>query len=154
MVYARKTAALLLMASLSANRPVEFVESLPGELPDTRGWERVTGRLERPDMVATYELYTNPSRWTRYEVIRYRLTPKGAVAPDSSLSTTEKVQWDIDGRLLRRWECLPAGPEARDCAWHELARDSDRYRREVYTILWILGGHRGTLHALQESLAP
>jgi len=122
----------------------QFSKDVPMAIPSVEGWERITGDLEfaRQRVAVQYEFYVNPARPAIYEVVRYRVTDLGPVPRDKvRYPTTEKLQWDRDGRDLRRFECV-ASPEAGGaCAWHEMEKGGAAYVREVPVLLWLYGAH-------------
>ena len=110
-----------------------FVTTVPAVVPSVEGWERITGdvELQKPRVAVQYEFYVNPERPAIYEVVRYRVTdldPLGKAM--SGYPTRERLQWDIDGRDLRRFACVgqTAGPE---CVWEELEKGGDDYLSQV-----------------------
>lgn len=138
--------AALLPACRSAAR---FTPELPPGLPDVRMWERSEGvaEFDHPRRVVEYELYVGPVRKGVYGVTRYRITladPEARRA--TSLTANEKLQWDVDGREVRRFECLP-GPEGRraPCRWTEYARGSAEYDAEMRPLLSIYALHAALL---------
>jgi hypothetical protein len=89
-----------------------------------------------------YQLFVRPSRQAAYEVIRYRITLLDPAA-QAEYAPNERLQWDLDGRRLRRFE-LVAGESGE--RWEELTAGSDRYRRETGVILGLMGLHRELLY--------
>jgi hypothetical protein len=139
-------AGLLLPACRSAAR---FAPSLPPGLPDLRTWEKSEGvaELDNPRRVVEYELYVGPVRQGVYGVTRYRITladPEARRA--SNLSANEKLQWDVDGREVRRFECL-SEREGRGapCRWAEYARGSAEYDAEMRPLLSVYALHAALL---------
>lgn len=123
----------------------ELAKTLPEAIPSLEGWEKITGEadLEDPPRSVRYEFYVNPKRLGLYEVVRYRI--RHPRSPESGRDT-EKLQWDVDGATLRRFECSPTdGPPHGECRWTELPRGSPEYERELGPILWLLGLHRRLL---------
>jgi len=143
-------AAFLALATgpLGDLRP--FTSRVPPELPAFQGWERITGdiEVESPRLAIQYEFFVNPKRQASYEVVRYRIVQLDAPA-DRPYATTEKLQWDRDGRDVRRFECVA---KSSGCAWREMEKGSSDYLREVPVILWIYGLHRKA--ALESSRRP
>ena len=123
----------------------QFSKSVPAAIPSVRGWERITGDLAftKPPVEVQYEFYVNPARPAIYELVRYRVTDLGPVSKDRArYPTTEKLQWDRDGRDLRRFECVPAKEGgASGCAWHEMEKGGADYAREVLVLLWLYNAH-------------
>ena len=75
-------------------------------------------------------------------MVRYRVTDLGPVPKGKSrYATTEKLQWDRDGRDVRRFECLPSAARASGCSWQEMEKGSADYVREVPVLLWLYGAH-------------
>jgi len=146
-------AVLLALPSPSpqaARAPTEahsLVTYLPAILPDISTWERSSGfaNFDSPKRRFEYELYVDPARGASYAVTRYRIhveDPEERRRAD--ITDTEKLQWDVDGRQLRRFECRPV-PGADDCIWFEMAFDSPEYRRELQPILAVYSVHRNLL---------
>jgi hypothetical protein len=122
----------------------QFSEKVPMAVPSVEGWERIVGDLElaRPHVAVQYEFYVNPARPGTYEVVRYRVTDLGPVPKDKTrYPTTEKLQWDRDGRDLRRFECVERVASGPGCAWHEMEKNGADYAREVPVLLWLYGAH-------------
>ena len=124
----------------------QFSGEVPMAVPSVEGWERIVGDLElaSPHVAVQYEFYVNPARPAIYEVVRYRVTdlgpvPKGRVR----YPTTEKLQWDRDGRDLRRFECVQKAANGAGCTWHEMEKGGPDYMREVPVLLWLYGAHHG-----------
>lgn len=120
-----------------------FAAHVPAMVPSVEGWERLTGDLELQDprVAVQYEFYVNPARPALYEVVRYRVTNRAPQrAGQRPYPTTEKLQWDRDGRDLRRFECVEPRAQA-ECAWQEMEKGSDGYLREVGVLLWLYGEH-------------
>jgi hypothetical protein len=123
----------------------QFSKSVPQTIPSVRGWERITGDLvfEDPRVAVQYEFYVNPARPAIYEVVRYRVTDLGPVRTDKArYPTTEKLQWDRDGRDLRRFECVAASAAEAGCSWQEMEKGGAHYLREVPVLLWLYGAHQ------------
>jgi hypothetical protein len=124
-----------------------LVSHLPPEIPDIRGWERSSGVAEFDDPARTleYELYVDPARGSTYAVTRYWIhVDDPEQRRRAGITDTEKLQWDVDGRTLRRFECQPR-PAPRPCEWVEFEFDSPAYRRELMPILNIYSVHREML---------
>lgn len=137
------TTALLfgLATQGGAGHDLSFSPSLPPGVPSVEGWERVAGEADfaDPELLVRYEFFVRPGRDGAYEVVRYRFAGKGAV--DYALH--ERLQWDVNGREVRRYECLPREPPAAPgCTWRELVRGSEPYRSEVRVVLWLYNLHR------------
>jgi hypothetical protein len=140
------TAAILALGAGPVAEPAHFSASVPEGTPSVLGWERIAGELEvaSPHVLLQYEFYVNPERQAAFEVVRYRITDLGAVPEGRRFPATEKLQWDLDGRDLRRWECVPH-PDS-GCRWREMGKDSLDYAREVPVILWIYGQYRRVMN--------
>jgi len=130
----------------------DLVHHLPAALPDISGWERSAGYAELQDPARSfeYELYVDPAYGAKYSVTRYRIhvdDPEEARKAD--ITDTEKLQWDVDGRTLRRFECRPVahGP----CVWVEFEFDSPEYRRELKPIFAVYALHRRLLHEREQA---
>ena len=117
-----------------------FTRSVPDGLPDFHGWERISGdvQISAPRVVVQYEFFVNPERLAIYEIVRYRVIELDFVE-SRRYPTTEKLQWDRNGRDLRRFECMPTSGDG--CAWRELAKDGQDYGREMPVLLWLYGLH-------------
>jgi hypothetical protein len=141
-VRAVSTAALVLGFALQggAARDLAFAPAVPEGVPSVLGWERVAGEADfkDPDVSVRYEFFVRPGRAGAYEVVRYRFA--GPAAGDYALH--ERLQWDVNGREVHRYECRPVVAEPRACRWHELSRDSAAYRDEVRVVLWLYDLHR------------
>ena len=136
-----RAAALLLLLAACASGGHRFEVRLPPELPDISRWERSAGRaqLGAPGGSVDYELYVSPARPSVYSVTRYRLSD-AAAGP-----ANEKLQWDRDGRDVRRYECVPdAGAAA--CRWQEFAHGSREYNGELSTLVAVYFLHAELLH--------
>jgi hypothetical protein len=139
-------ALLLALAAQAGPRDVTLGDSLPAGVPSVAGWERVTGEADfaDPDLSVHYELFVRPGRAGSYEVVRYRFA--GPAAIDYALH--ERLQWDVNGHEVHRYECLPverakgAPARAPSWSWRELAIGSEPYRNEVRVILWLYELHR------------
>jgi hypothetical protein len=123
-----------------------LVEHLPAILPDISTWERSSGftGLETPRGRFEYELYVDPARGASYAVTRYRIQiddPEEALR--AGFSDTEKLQWDVDGRKLHRFECRPV-PDS-PCVWSEMAAGSPEFLKELPSILAVYSVHRKLL---------
>jgi len=138
--------ALLLLglaALAAACGTAGFAAALPPGLPDVTGWERSAGsaELENPRRSVAYELLVHPDRPAVYSVTRYRTrlaAQDGAGGP----GWHEKLQWDRDGKDVRRYTCeKPAGATRRPCRWREFARGSAEYDLEMPVILSIYALH-------------
>jgi hypothetical protein len=130
-----------------------FSRSVPQAVPSVLGWERITGDLvfEDPRVAVQYEFYVNPARPAIYEVVRYRVTDLGPVVKDKvRYPTTERLQWDRDGRDLRRFECVESAANGAGCAWHEMEKGGADYVREVPVLLWLYNAH----HQVTRSRRP
>ena len=132
----------------------QFSKDMPPAVPSVQGWERITGDLEfeGPRVAIQYEFYVNPARPAIYEVVRYRVTDLGRPA-DRRYPTTEKLQWDRDGRDLRRFECVRGAADAA-APGSEMAKGSDDYLREVPVLLWLYGAHQKASSARASGSRP
>jgi hypothetical protein len=143
--------ALLAAASLTVCRSsARFTPELPPGMPDLRTWEKSTGmaELDDPRRVVEYELYVGPERSGVYGVARYRIAiTNPELRRASGLTANEKLQWDVDGRKVRRFECVPE-PESRrqPCRWKEYPRGSPEYDAEMRPLLSIYALHAALLH--------
>jgi hypothetical protein len=137
-----KTLTLALLAATAAPIAVaQFSGNVPAVVPSVAGWEKIAGELEleRPRRAVQYEFYVNPQRRAVYEVVRYRVTERGPFREDQPRPiASEKLQWDRDGRDLRRFECVAEGA---GCAWHEMAKGGPDYLREVPTLMSLYNAH-------------
>ena len=136
-------AALLGGGACSSSRA--FSTGLPSDLPSLEGWEmnEAHGKMANPRGIIEYQLFVRPGRGAVYEVIRYRMTFANAdEGLRAGLSANERLQWDLNGRTLRRFELMPSAQGAR---WEELTAGSDRFTRETGVILGLLGLHRKVL---------
>jgi hypothetical protein len=137
--------AFALAAAATACAKRAFVEGFPPALPALAGWERVSGsaQFDDPHRVVDYELYVAPARPGVYSVTRYRVRYRDpAVQTATGITPWEKVQWDRDGRDVRRFECVSAPPRRAGCVWQELLRGSLAFDRETPAVIQIY-----TLHA-------
>ena len=122
-----------------------FSPTLPADLPNLDGWEKNVARtdLDHPRRIVEYEFFVRPGRGATYEVIRYRIRyPDALRSADPAYSPNEKLQWDLNGRELRRFELVPGASGAR---WEELSAGSERFARETGVILGLLSLHRKLL---------
>ena len=147
------TAAVLALGAGPVAEPAHFAKGVPAGVPSVAGWERISGELELadPHVSVQYEFYVNPERLAAYEVVRYRITERSSVVASRRYAATEKLQWDRDGRDVRRWECMPAA--GRGCDWREMARDTKEYIREVPVLLWLYGQHQRKMAAARRRQA-
>jgi hypothetical protein len=133
-------AGILALATGPLGGRAPFTRDVPGALPDFRGWERISGdvQLSSPRVSVEYEFYVNPQRPMIYEIVRYRIVEVDFVE-GRRYPVAERLQWDRDGRDLRRFECVaePGG----SCAWREMSKAGDDYRREMPVLLWLYGLH-------------
>lgn len=136
---------LLLLAVLAgqAGGALAFTPRLPESVPSVEGWERVDGEAEfaNPSFSVRYEFYVRPGRLASYEVVRYRFAGAGA----EKYGHTERLQWDVNGRRLHRFECRPTPSSGRGCEWQEMARDGEAFRQETWVLLWLYSLHRRLL---------
>ena len=138
-------AAAVLALTATPFAATEFSKTVPVPVPSVEGWERIAGDLEfdAPRVVVQYEFYVNPARPAAYEVVRYRVTDLGPVRKGKRrYPTTEKLQWDRDGRDVRRFECVESAGGGAGCAWQEMAKGGDDYLREVGVVLWLYVEHQ------------
>jgi hypothetical protein len=138
--------AMSLVAGASCGPAVRFSFPLPAGVPSTDGWEISEARaeLDHPRRTVEYQLFVSPKRSATYEVIRYRITYADAAERARSQHTAnEQLQWDLDGRTLRRFELMPGEQGAR---WEELAAGSERFRLQTPAILSLLALHRELLY--------
>ena len=138
-------AALLALAMGPLGDLPTFTRRVPTDIPAAfQDWERVSAdiEIESPRTAIQYEFFVNPERPAIYEVIRYRILDLD-VPEARRYATTEKLQWDRDGRDIRRYECVvaPGG----GCTWRELAKGSAEYMNEVPVVIGLYGLHRKTL---------
>jgi len=130
--------------------PTGFASGLPPEIPDFSRWERSTGfaELTAPHRTVEYELFVGPRRTGLYEVVRYRITIcDPAERSRWRISANEKLQWDVDGGGLRRYECTSdASARASPCRWTELAAGTPEFGFETAAVLSVYGLHSHLLH--------
>lgn len=122
-----------------------FSYTLPAGVPSLQGWEKSEARaeLDGPSRIVEYQLFVRPGRGATYEVIRYRIAYADPRESERLGDTpNERLQWDLNGRTLRRFELIPTAQGAR---WEELAAGSQRYTRETGVILALMGLHRKLL---------
>ena len=114
----------------------------PAMVPSAEGWERISGdvELDRPRVAVSYEFFVNPERPLIYEIVRYRVTRLGAKG-SAPARGNEKLQWDRDGRDLRRFECMAGDAADQACAWREMDKDAAEYRDEVPMLLAMYAAH-------------
>jgi hypothetical protein len=137
-------AAAILAVTTAPFAVAQFSKKVPMAIPSVQGWERITGDLEfeSPRVAVQYEFYINPARPAAYEVVRYRVTDLGPARTDKPrYPTTEKLQWDRDGRDVRRFECVENSAGEAGCAWQEMEKGGADYLREVPVLLWLYGAH-------------
>jgi hypothetical protein len=130
-----------------------FVATLPQGLPDLRTWEKSTGwaELDSPRRTVEYELYVGPQRQGVYSVTRYRITIKDPHEQrKSGITPIEKLQWDLDGRDVRRFECAPPSGRGAHCTWKQIPTGSPEYLREMPVLLSVYGLHRRLLYERDE----
>lgn len=138
-------AALLGCAGCAVVSASAFSPTLPADVPNLDGWEKRAARtdLDNPRRIVEYELFVRPGRGATYEVIRYRIRyPDALVRADAAYTPNEKLQWDLNGYTLRRFELVPGADGAR---WEELKAGSGPYTRETGVILGLLSLHRKLL---------
>jgi hypothetical protein len=131
------TLGLALVACASRGR---FTPQLPPELPDVSRWETSWGRVEfptKPPILLEYQLYVAPGRPAVYSVTRYRFTQKNAQE-----AAHEKLQWDRNGRDVRRYDCVPENKaRTMPCRWVELPHGSVAYNDELPPLLRVYSTH-------------
>jgi hypothetical protein len=157
-VGALKTVAVALLAVTATPLAVaHFVTNVPDVVPSVEGWERIDGdfELKKPHVAVQYEFYVNPERPAIYEVVRYRVTELGTRGKGNhAYPTTEKLQWDRDGRDLRRFECVASAAAGGECVWRELEKGGNDYLREVGVLLWLYDLHHNSEKAAAASPLP
>jgi len=136
-----RAAALVLLLAACASGGHRFTARLPHGLPDISRWEKSAGSAEfkAPDRSLEYELYVAPQRPSVYSVTRYRVREAGAVPAN------EKLQWDRDGRDVRRYECVADAGDAA-CRWREFSHGSKEYDGELSTLVAVYFLHAELLH--------
>jgi hypothetical protein len=142
---APKLVAVSLVACAACGSAARFSYPLPAGVPSTEGWEMSEARaeLDHPRRIVEYQLFVSPRRSATYEVIRYRIRYSDPAESERLKHTAnEQLQWDLDGRTLRRFELMPDEQGAR---WEELAAGSERFRRQTPAILSLLFLHRELL---------
>jgi hypothetical protein len=134
-----------------------FAPHLPPDLPDLGGWERSEGvaELDGPRRTVEYQLFVAPGRLGVYGVTRYRITLADAAERRAGgLPGHEMLQWDRDGRDVRRYACVPAdAPRQPACRWRELARGSREYDDELRPLLSIYALHAALLRQRDDERA-
>jgi hypothetical protein len=130
--------------------PTGFTRKLPSDVPDTSAWETSAGfaELDHPHRIVEYQLFVGPRRTGLYEVARYRIV---VCDPEersrSGISADEKLQWDVDGGGIRRFECRSGSPPgASPCQWAELVAGTPEFLSETGAILSVYGLHSRLLH--------
>jgi hypothetical protein len=134
----------MLLLAACASGGARFEVRLPPELPDVSRWELSSGRAEMAAQRSVdYELYVSPERPSVYSVTRYR-----------ERQASEKLQWDRDGRDVRRYECVPNEAAAgAPCRWREFARGTSEYDGELRTLTAVYFLHAARLHG-REAASP
>jgi len=153
--------ALVLALALAATAATAcakraFVAGFPPDLPELAGWERSSGSaaFEDPRRSVDYELYVAPARTGAYSVTRYRVRYADRDAQAASgISSSEKVQWDRDGRDVRRFECISSPPRRDGCVWQELFRGSPAFDRETPAVIQIYALHSFLLNRREAEAA-
>jgi len=148
-------AGIATLAPLQERAPTEarsLAQHLPDAIPDISAWGRSSGfpELEAPRRRFEYELYVDPARAATYAITRYWIhvdDPEERRKAD--ITDTEKLQWDVDGRTLRRFECRP-DPSSGPCLWVELEFDSPEFHRELKPVLAVYTIHRNLLHERED----
>ena len=156
-VGALKSIAVTLLALTATPLAVaHFAETVPEVVPSVTGWERITGdvELQQPRVMVQYEFYVNPQRPAIYEVVRYRVTELDPRRKTKGrYPTTERLQWDRDGRDLRRFECV--GQASAACVWQEMTKGGDEYIRQVPLLISLFDAHnRAAQKALEQDQEP
>ena len=131
--------AALACLGVACGGATRFSPRLPPDLIDVSRWEKLAGSagIVSARLDVEYELYVSPQRPNVYSVTRYRITPWSAREPSH-----EKLQWDRDGRDVRRYECAPETPSlANPCQWRELPRGGAEYIGELGGLLSIYNLH-------------
>jgi hypothetical protein len=54
---------------------------------------------------------------------------------------SERLQWDRDGRDLRRFECVESATVGAPCAWREMEKGGAEYLGEVPILLQLYNAH-------------
>jgi hypothetical protein len=54
---------------------------------------------------------------------------------------SERLQWDRDGRDLRRFECVESATVGAACAWREMEKGGAEYLGEVPILLQLYNAH-------------
>jgi len=138
------------LALCTSTGPTGFTRDPPSDIPDTSTWETTTGfaELDAPHRTVEYQLFVGPRRTGLYEVVRYRIVVCDAAArARSGISANEKLQWDVDGGGIRRFECAPdASLGISACRWTELAAGTPEFYLETLEILSVYGLHSRLLH--------
>jgi hypothetical protein len=152
-----KASAIAVLAFTATPLAVaQFSTRVPMAIPSVEGWERITGDLEfqDPRVAIQYEFYVNPERRAAYEVVRYRVTDLGPARNDEPRPpATEKLQWDRDGRDVRRFECVDRAAGRTGCDWHEMEKGGADYVREVLVLLRLYDAHNRMMQARAAKLA-
>ncbi len=139
---------LLTLASCGLATP-GLRHSFPVGVPDATGWETSSGAAQfgSPGYTVEYQLYVSPEREAVYTLARYRVSfDDPAERERNGIDATEKMQWDVDGRELHRYECVGAVRASDPCEWHELRAGTPEFKRETPILLMLFGLHRRLLH--------
>lgn len=144
----RAIAGVVALLAAACAGSVRFAPRLPPGLPDVSGWQRSSGRAElrEPRRTIEYELYVSPGRPSVYSLTRYRVTERELPA-----HPYEKLQWDRDGRDVRRYECVPQAAASEPCTWHEYLRGSAAYDAELGTIVAVYFLHAELLRGRESN---
>lgn len=137
-------AAAILAVTATPVTVVPFPERVPLAIPSVEGWERISGDLafEALRVDVKYEFYINPARPAVYEIVRYRVTDRDPVRRKKDrYPADERLQWDRDGRDIRRYACMADPAPGAGCSWQEMEKGGDDYLREVPVLLWLYGAH-------------
>jgi hypothetical protein len=126
--------------------------ALPSQLPDVSSWEQSWGEVDfgEPSGTLVYRLYVDPDRNGVYGVTYYRIRIRDPEARRrAGVSDSPKLQWIIEAREVRRFECEPVTAPSGDdlCEWREHERGSAAYQAELGTVLRIYALHRDLLRA-------
>lgn len=148
------SAACLTLSCASAR----FVTFLPEALPDISSWEKSHARAEfaGPRRTVEYELYVDPQRPAVYSVTRYRITyAEAAEQRASGQPEAEVLQWDKDGRDVRRFVCSPRGipRPAGPCRWREMVKGGSEYQAVMPALLKIYSLHASLLRSRDDEAA-
>ena len=138
-----KTVAALVLVGTASPIAGGFSKEVPRGVPSVKGWMQISGDVEfgEPRVAVRYQFFVNPARPAAYEVVRYRVTPLGAAGSVPPAPGNEKLQWDRDGRDLRRFECVASVAADGGCAWKEMDKGGAAYRTEVGLLIPLYNAH-------------